>query len=182
MHDEQYKKACQAAYRLLTYRDRTEYEISKKLQEKGFEPGIINEVIENLREYDLINDRKYVKRFIANNKFYSKAKIWGKLKNLGIENSIIENALDEAGHDFEYQAALSLVSKKINLTEKSMTGIVSYLKNRGFCHDTVERVCNYLETRQDVDNLDSKHFKMLKLFVGENRIRFLQLVGLNIYF
>jgi regulatory protein len=160
MHNEQYKKACRIAYRLLTYRDRTEYEINKKLKEKGFEPNIINEVIEHLRENDFINDQKYVKRFIAESKFCSRAKIWGKLRNLGIKNSMIENALDEAGPDFEYQAALSLVLKKINLTEESMSKIVSYLKNRGFCHNTVERVCNYLETRQDVDNLDSKDFKM----------------------
>lgn len=75
MHNEQYKKACRIAYRLLTYRDRTEYEINKKLKEKGFEPNIINEVIEHLRENDFINDQKYVKRFIAESKFCSRAKI-----------------------------------------------------------------------------------------------------------
>lgn len=153
--EKQYEKARRTAYKLLTYRDRTESEISRKLGEKGFEPDVICEVVEYLLEYGFINDQEYVKRFIAKSRFCSKAKIWAKLKDLGVRSSIIENALDEAGPEFEFQAALSLILKKINRSSKSMTEIVSYLKNRGFCHNTVERVCNYLETSQDVDNLDS---------------------------
>ncbi len=154
MFGEDYDKACRMAYKMLAYRDRTQYEISRKLKEKGFDSNTIVKVIEFLQEYNYVDDLAFTKKFIEKNNLHSKARIRGKLQVLGVRESVIDRAFNWAGAEFEYERALVLALRQES-RGKSIIEVVSFLKNRGFNHSTVLKVSYYLEALRGVDNLDS---------------------------
>ncbi|NTW04652.1 MAG: hypothetical protein HGA27_00855 [Peptococcaceae bacterium] len=156
--DETYEKARRYACRLLTYRDRTEQEMVDKLSDKGLAPQIIAEVMEYLFEYNFINDYNFTMRFIEKKNTYSIAKIRGKLGLLGVKPSVINKAIEDMGSEFEYDRALVMVLKKVERNSCSKPEINSFLRNRGFNRNTIEKICNHLENSLDIhylDNLDS---------------------------
>ncbi len=55
---------------LLNLSAKTETELRKKLTQRGYAAGVIDEVIKRLKEYDYINDVKYAESFIATMKSY----------------------------------------------------------------------------------------------------------------
>jgi regulatory protein len=142
---EEYEKARRYACRLLTFRDRTEQEMANKLADKGISPEAVAEVMEYLIEYDFINDYNFTTRYIEKNRAYSIAKIRGKLGILGVKPSIINKAIEDLGQDFEYYRALIIISKKVARNNLSKPEIISFLRNRGFNQNTIEKTCNHLE-------------------------------------
>lgn len=55
--------AKQAAYRILSYRDRTSHELRAKLNEKGFSDEVISEVILFLQEIGALNDLRFARQW-----------------------------------------------------------------------------------------------------------------------
>ena len=80
----EYVKAREKAIRCIMYKTRTSSEIYNKLLELEFSPEVISRVIRDLIDLDYINDERYVKKFIENEKKKkktSKSMIKLKLKN-----------------------------------------------------------------------------------------------------
>ncbi len=57
-------EALSAAYRLLLFRDRSENELRKRLEARGFEKDVVDVVIARLKEDGFINDLEFAREFV----------------------------------------------------------------------------------------------------------------------
>lgn len=144
---DRFEEARRAAYRYLTYRARTGYEIKEKLLSKGFAPETVERVMEDLREYRMIDDSEYAERFVAKRQADSRAVISVKLRSLGIRESVISRTLEQRDSEAEFRIALALALNRRKRRGESypLGRIAAFLSRRGFGQEVVERVFRYLE-------------------------------------
>ncbi|MFZ5646284.1 MAG: regulatory protein RecX [Bacillota bacterium] len=147
LFDEKYEKARKAAYKYLSYRPRTEYEITERLLRKGFDEQTISQVVDKLREYRLLDDDSYVENYLAKRAMRSRAALEEELKNLGVRDSIADRALEsiDSGAELRIAMALAISRRKRRGNDYPIVNIASFLRRRGFSQEVVERVCDYLE-------------------------------------
>lgn len=145
--DEKYEKARKAAFRYLSYRPRTEYEITERLLRKGFDDQTVSLVIKNLRDYRLLNDYSYAESHVSNRPLRSRAALEGELKRLGVRESVTDRALESIDFGAELRVAMALAvgRRKRRGEDYPILNIASFLSRRGFSREVVERVCDYLE-------------------------------------
>jgi regulatory protein len=129
--------AYQRALNFLSYRSRSEQEISRNLTKHEIPQDIIPEVIERLRQSSLVDDRAFARNWIENRiqfKPRGKRALSQELYQKGITQEIIDDAL----HDLdENQLARDCARKKASTYktldwesfQKKMSG---YLNRRGF--------------------------------------------------
>lgn len=153
---------------LLTRRPYTEFEIKQKLNlyckkhnlftnpdEAEQKQSTFNEIIENLKALNLINDSNYAKFFIESklslNK-YSKRQIKLKLTQKGVDKEIIEKELEqiiEPNYEDEVIEKLALKKyktiRKGNDYEKTQKTL-SYLLSKGF---------DYTKSRNAIKNINN---------------------------
>lgn len=128
---------------------KTKYEVRLKLKEKDFTEDIIDEVIDILEKEEYLNDRLYCEVFIEDKKQlngYGKNKIKSLLIQKGISKSIFEDFLDEFEYEEEFDNALKMGIKKLNLLSneedvfKKKQKLINYLAYRGFSFDVINDV------------------------------------------
>jgi len=147
---ETFARAKNDAIRFLSYRPRSEWEISNKLKNKKFPIFIIEETIYWLKDKDLINDRQFAMIWIKDritNKPLGKLKIRKELYNKGIDSEIIESTVnvffkkDEDELELAYQLIErrknSLRLKNVQLEPQK---IINLLKNRGFSYYVINHI------------------------------------------
>ncbi|MHB8158191.1 MAG: regulatory protein RecX, partial [Desulfocucumaceae bacterium] len=107
----------------------------------------VNSVISYLKEYGLLNDEAYSEHFVSNKPMRSRAVLEGNLKNLGVEDSIIDKVLVnvDSGAEMRVAMALALGRQKRRGDDYPLVNIAVFLKRRGFSQGIVESVCNCLE-------------------------------------
>ncbi|MEN6620644.1 MAG: regulatory protein RecX [Smithella sp.] len=107
--------ALQKAYRLLSMRAHSSYEIEKKLQEKGFPPAVIKEALEKLQELKYLNDASFSSRWAHNlaiNKLWGNRKIIANLREKGVAPYLIERAIKEVRDEISEEKAIALIIDK----------------------------------------------------------------------
>ena len=123
---------------------KTKYEVRLKLKEKDFTEDIIDEVINILEKEEYLNDRLYCEVFIEDKKQlngYGKNKIKSLLIQKGVSKSVFEDFLDEFEYEEEFDNALKMGIKKLNLLSneedvfKKKQKLINYLAYRGFSFD-----------------------------------------------
>ena len=128
---------------------KTKYEVRLKLKEKDFTEDIIDEVINILEKEEYLNDRLYCEVFIEDKKQlngYGKNKIKSLLIQKGVSKSVFENFLDEFEYEEEFDNALKMGIKKLNLLSneedifKKKQKLINYLAYRGFSFDVINDV------------------------------------------
>ena len=128
---------------------KTKYEVRLKLKEKDFTEDIIDEVINILEKEEYLNDRLYCEVFIEDKKQlngYGKNKIKSLLIQKGISKSVFEDFLDEFEYEEEFDNALKMGIKKLNLLSneedvfKKKQKLINYLAYRGFSFDVINDV------------------------------------------
>ena len=157
------ESAYQKATRLLDYRPRTEMEIRQKLQQKGFETEEIETVVRRLKNANLVADEQFAKMWIENrNESHPRSRrmIRYELKNKGISEQIIDNALTESEQDSELaMKAASRYARRLNSVDRQafQKRLSAYLARRGFSYGTIAPVVrdliNKVENGQGL-NLD----------------------------
>lgn len=65
MNNEDWKRAKEYALTSLTRCDQTEWQIRQKLERKGYSPQIIAKVLLFLKEYQYIDDQRFLEQYIA---------------------------------------------------------------------------------------------------------------------
>ena len=148
-----YIKAQDRALNFLSYKKRTEKEIRKKLTEQEHEEDIIEKVIEFLKKYNYINDLDYAESFIRqcrNLKPKGKFEIYRKLRELGVEKDIIDEAFETEEYD-EIEGAIGLLEKKLKdrriVDFKEKKRLHDFLTRRGYSYDIIKEVFDYLEIK-----------------------------------
>lgn len=128
---------------------KTKYEVRLKLKENDFAEDVIDEVLDILEKEEYLNDKVYCEIFIEDKKKlngYGKNKIKSLLIQKGISKNIFEDFLDEFEYDEEFDNALKMGIKKLNLLSneedkfKKKQKIINYLAYRGFGFDVINDV------------------------------------------
>ena len=128
---------------------KTKYEVRLKLKENGFAEDVIDEVLDILEKEEYLNDKVYCEIFIEDKKKlngYGKNKIKSLLIQKGISKNIFEDFLNEFEYDEEFDNALKMGIKKLELLSneednfKKKQKIINYLTYRGFGFDVINDV------------------------------------------
>lgn len=128
---------------------KTKYEVRLKLKENGFAEDVIDGVLDILEKEEYLNDKVYCEIFIEGKKKlngYGKNKIKSLLIQKGISKNIFEDFLNEFEYDEEFDNALKMGIKKLELLSneednfKKKQKIINYLTYRGFGFDVINDV------------------------------------------
>lgn len=142
------------ALSLLEYRDRTETELSRKLAERGYAPGEIQEALDFLKEYHYVDDGEYARRYIrAASSRKSIRRIRQELMEKGVDREILDAGLEEADID-EEASILSLLRKKgyqpgERMEAEAYRKLMGSLSRKGFSFDAIRRAMNGMGEEPD---------------------------------
>lgn len=131
--------AKQKAYRLLSLRPHSERELEKKLLDRGFPQTIVKEALEKLHELKYLNDASFATgqaRHLAANKLWGNRKITVCLREKGVDDRLIEEAVEAARRELsEEEAMVQWMKKKTSGRQpdrKEKQKIFQSLMGRGF--------------------------------------------------
>lgn len=131
------------AYKLMSYRPRSESELQRRLEQKGFSTEIINVVIKHLVRLGYIDDKAFACFWVASRK--GSKGCYGLRRELldkGIDLDVINGSLAEYRPEDEYNLALKMARKKNALCGPCpYPRLAGFLKRRGFSYDVINRVC-----------------------------------------
>ena len=158
LHDEMYMKAKNKALSVLSKSDQSE----KKLREKllnDYDENIVEDVIEFLKGYKLINDNLLAEKIVHDNmnlSKFGKNKIKQNLYNKGIAASDIQDAISQIDPDEEYENAKYLAEKRLKRLKgedknKINQKIYQHLAYKGFNYDIIKRVLRELLNFDEFD-------------------------------
>lgn len=140
------------ALRLLSFRSHSEKELRDKLLRAGATKENIDEVIQFLLEYKLLNDEAYAiskASDLANLKKFGKRRIAEDLKMRGISPEYIEKALMLLEIN-EGETLMPLMEKKLkgDFEKKSIERAMRYFSARGYGYDDIKMCIDELKSRE----------------------------------
>ena len=152
-----YSIANTIALNALVARAKSKGELLAHLKKRGVEDDVAQATIFRLQENGLINDSEFAKAWTQSrhtSKNLSKRIIAGELRTRGVDQSSIDEALDEIDDESEYRTAFSLGMKKYNTMsrlepEVQIRRIQSLLQRKGFSFPTIARVIRELDVQSD---------------------------------
>ena len=138
-------------------RAKSKGELLAHLKKRGVEDEVASATIYKLMQNGLINDAEFAKAWTQsrhNTKKLSKRIIAGELRTRGVDQSAIDEALDEIDDESEYRTAFSLAMKKYSTMsrmepEVQIRRIQSLLQRKGFSFPTIARVIRELDVQSD---------------------------------
>ena len=144
---EQFSKARNKAFKLLSYRERTIKEMEDRLRKKDFSEEVIKAVVDFLLEKDYLNEKRFAEMWISSRKKHhprGRKLIYKELKNKGVNQRIINSALDQhLTNQEEIDMAEYLKDKWLRRrTEEDSSSykLKNYLANKGFSYDLIYTV------------------------------------------
>jgi regulatory protein len=147
LQNDEFPRARDYAYSLLSYRDRTEYEIKDRLLTKGFKENSVKRVVSFLKERHLIDDCQFARKWVDDillSRPMGKIRVVHELINRRIKGSIIEEVCEEKfSPGKELELARRAAEKKIHSLEHYQGEVVQekifrFLKNRGFDFEIIK--------------------------------------------
>ncbi len=154
-------EAIKTALRYLSYKDRTTQEVVKKLQDKGFGDGIIEEAVSYLTNLNYLNDTRFAFHWadsMDRNKNWGKKKILKRLAEKGLSISIInkvEEAFDESRELFSAKRLLRKWIKKNGGVTKDLKKVKAsayrHMITRGFTPRVALETLKDIHAERDTD-------------------------------
>lgn len=150
---EKVERAYNKALKYISYRPRSEKEITDFLTKKKFDKDIITTILERLKELNLLNDEEFVRWWIEQRQTYrpkSKRIIKQELKLKGISQDLIDEIVEKDSKD-DFETALELFKKNQRKFEnyknqEYLKKVSEFLGRRGFNWDIIKKV---LEKRKE---------------------------------
>ena len=147
-------RAKEAAMTFLGHRARTEAEIRRKLERKGFTVDIVAAVLARLRELGYVDDARFARDFVRdrfNHRGYGPERLRVALRQAGVDSGLIEETLSGwVDKDRLFDAALSLAEKKWRKVASEPDAmrrrrkLYNYLLRRGYATETVREVVEHI--------------------------------------
>ncbi|MEW5706069.1 MAG: regulatory protein RecX [Actinomycetota bacterium] len=143
------RRAMKRAVVLLSYRERSESEVSSRLQKAGFARLVVDGVIDELKQMNYLDDKAFSKTWIKNRgdrKLYGPRRIKQELKQKGISDEIISETLcDHISPDKEYESAKKLAELKLSSykgleSKVACRRLSQFLLRRGYSPSVVYEV------------------------------------------
>ncbi|MFW5962685.1 MAG: regulatory protein RecX [bacterium] len=149
MTEEEKINAKKDAYRLISYRERSEQELIERLLEKGHNLNIINSIIPRIKELGYLDDRRFAEMWVSHKIKHAprgKNMLKKELQDKGVDSSLIDNVLnDKLTYQIELEMGRKLAKKWLNRNgnkkNKSLK-IKRYLFNKGFVYDIIDEIVN----------------------------------------
>ena len=140
-------KARQYAFKLLSYRGRSEKELGERLRKKGFTEPVVSSTIDYLKRVGLIDDRalaEVLKRKALTTKLLGHNGVRRFLLEKGIPRDIVDLELSHNENE-DIENARILVRKKFkNLkncsSETAKRRLYNILFRRGYSFDTINKI------------------------------------------
>jgi regulatory protein len=134
-------------------RAKSKGELLAHLKTRGVEDDVAQAIIFRLSEAGLVNDNEFARAWAQSrhgHKKISKRIIAGELRQKGVLQESIDEALDEIDEESEYRAAFDLGFKKYNTMsrlepEVQIRRIQSLLQRKGFSFSIIGRVLKELD-------------------------------------
>lgn len=119
--------------------------LKKKLSKKGHKKRFINYAIKYCKDYDLIDDKRFVKIAVNSLKLKGKSKrhIIDYLKKSKVKNSLIEKASDSISYKTENKALKNAIRKYYKVYENKENReeyIIKTLMRKGFKYDDIKNL------------------------------------------
>ena len=148
------------AYRLLSYRPRSEAEIKTRLLRSGSAAGDVDAVVFNLKSLGLLDDEafaNYWKEHYGLRKLRGKAVVKAELRRKGIDREIVDKTVEDMD---DYQIAYAAGAKKIRTLKYTdhrgfRQKLGTYLLGRGFSYESVNRAVRSLWEEINDDSEDT---------------------------
>lgn len=136
-------KAYMRCLDLLARRARSEWEIRDYLRRKDYEPEIIELIIQRLLRAKYIDDFAFGKSWVANRRLLkstSKRKLTQELKQKRLDDSVINQVLEEDETD-EQEVLKELITKKRNQSHyQDEQKLIAYLLRQGFNYSDIKEI------------------------------------------
>ncbi len=154
--ESEFVKAKDSAFRFLSKRQHSGYELRTKLLKKGFTKDTVEKTLQNLRNNCYLNDEQFTKAFVEERlkKKIGVNKLKAELFKRGIDRNIIEKNLSGIDPEISYDNALSLAQRKSELLLKKgiepariKQKIFSFLSSRGYDSETIMNIMHRLDVR-----------------------------------
>lgn len=133
-----------AAYHYLSYRPRSEAELRRRLQQRGFPEEHIKTTFSKLREQGLLDDVSFAKFWVENRTTFrprSRGMTRSELRKKGVAEEMINQAvadIDEA--DSAYRAAISKARRLSRLDYPEFRQrLGDFLRRRGFAYNVISQ-------------------------------------------
>jgi len=144
------ERAKETAFHFLSYRSRSSAEVKRKLEEKEFSPLTITRTLSRVKELGYLNDADFAYTFARSaleNKQWGTLRIHDALLKKGVAQDIINQTLAELSKECDLiQVARRALEHKFtreshqHAGEKTRRKVISYLRRKGFCWDTISAV------------------------------------------
>ena len=149
--------AMDAALKYLGYRSRTRAQMEEYLRGKDFPTDTIDDVVEKLIGYGYLDDQRYAREYMESKlreRPMGRMRIRMVLKERGIGEGAIEEALAGYGEDEEQAQAMACLHKQIALRRGKSPEIrkkqcYAALARRGFSWETIQRAWNALTSETE---------------------------------
>lgn len=148
------------AFNLLSYRERSYYELKDRLLKKGHKEKLIEEALDILKTLNYINDERFARKWIKNrikNKPRSRLILKKELQKKGIQQELIKRILNELVNEKEevkmgVKLASKWVKRHIDLLEdreKFIFKLKCYLSNKGFSCSIIYNIIKELNINKE---------------------------------
>lgn len=127
--------------------------LKEKLSKKGHKKRFVNYAIKYCKDYDLIDDKRFVKIAVNSLKLKGKSKryIIDYLKKSKVKNSLIEKASDSISYKIESRALKNAIRKYYKVYENKENReeyIIKTLTRKGFKYDDIKNLLKkYLKNK-----------------------------------
>ncbi|HEX2948048.1 MAG TPA: RecX family transcriptional regulator [Armatimonadota bacterium] len=145
-------RAMQYAFRVLGYRQRSEVEMRQRLERKGFSAQVTDHTLAELSRLALLDDREFVRGWIASHTDRGPARLKQELRQKGIDRSLAEEMIT-TGISVEkelasaWQTATRAVrNRELPLERAEMLRVRRLLLRKGFSYDVINQVCARLNS------------------------------------
>lgn len=144
------------ALRYLSRSFRSTHEVRRFLENKGYPPRDVDEVIDELTRLGYLDDEALVQNLC--HRLVEKGKgryfVQRELKKRGIDSNLIEQTIEELDGQEEFENCLRLARKKIVFYRKKphlTRRLYHALLRQGFPHETVLKVLDHLMKEGELD-------------------------------
>lgn len=141
-------KALDRAYKFLTYRPRSVFEVRTYLKRKEYDEPIVEYVIDRLQQYRLLDDAVFASEWIENRQLLaprSRQKLKAELREKGVSTDVIETAITTSGVGDAETAARVITEKRLLYRYDDERKVVQYLMRQGFSLDAVKAAMRQLQ-------------------------------------
>jgi len=155
IEEDKVMRAKGKAFDYLAHKARTETEVRRKLREKDYASGVIDQVVAYLHDRGYLDDEAYAHEYVRrrfSHKGYGPVRLRMELKKRGIDRHLAETAVDRLFEENDQlPAAQAQAEKKWSRIareddpRKRRDKLYRHLKRRGFTYDVIQQVIDEME-------------------------------------